>query len=426
MAFLIQKFLRHPVFGNAVALYGVQLANLLLPLATVPFLSRVLGPERWGLVIFAQSFAAWMSIIIQYGFRLSATREIAQNHDRRDHIADVASGVISAQLMLSAVLGLASIGAYLWVPTFHRGGLLLLGSVGLSLALGLNPVWYFQGVERLRRPAAITVLGSALSAVGIFALVDAASSASLVIFVKAGGAAVTSSINLLLLAREVPIRRPGLKATVGALRRGLSMFLFQGSVSLYTSANEFMLGLLATPAAVSFFGSANRLSRAALGMISPLSNALYPRMNRLVVEDSKRASRVMLLTLIAFFVGGSLGGLMIAWLAPWLVHVVLGKGYETAIPVLRILAALLPIVALSNVLGIQWMLPHGMDRPFNGIIMSAGAFNILLAVILAPHFGAIGMAIAVVVSEGYVTLAMVLVVGRQHLTHGGSFEDASR
>jgi PST family polysaccharide transporter len=103
---------------------------------------------------------------------------------------------------------------------------------------------------------------------------------------------------------------------------------------------------------------------------------------------------------------GVLIGCVAFLLAPFLVHIMLGPGFEPAVPVLRVLALLPILLALSNVFGLQWMLPLGLDRPFNAIILGAGFINLSLAVVLAPHYAQMGMAYAVVFSETFVTLAM--------------------
>jgi len=74
---------------------------------------------------------------------------------------------------------------------------------------------------------------------------------------------------------------------------------------------------------------------------------------------------------------------------------------------MRILAWMLPLVALSNFLGIQWMLAQKMDRPFNAIIFAAGLLNVALALLVVPRYGALGMAWVVVLSEAWVTGAML-------------------
>ena len=102
-------------------------------------------------------------------------------------------------------------------------------------------------------------------------------------------------------------------------------------------------------------------------------------------------------------------------LAPVIVHMVLGAHFEPAVRVLRVLALLVPLVAIGNVLGIQWMLPLGMDRAFNKIILLAGFINIVLALVLAPNYREMGMAWAVVIAETFVSSSMYLLLRSRKL-----------
>lgn len=109
--------------------------------------------------------------------------------------------------------------------------------------------------------------------------------------------------------------------------------------------------------------------------------------------------------LLVFGGFGLIAGLGCALFAPLAIRL-LGRNYGEAVPVFRVLSLVIPLVAVSNVLGTQWMLPFGLDRLFNRIILGAGLLNVTLAVFLAPRYGALGMAWSVAIAEGFVTAAM--------------------
>ena len=98
--------------------------------------------------------------------------------------------------------------------------------------------------------------------------------------------------------------------------------------------------------------------------------------------------------------------------APMIVKILLGPEYGPSVGVMRVLAGLPLLVGASNVLGIQIMLPFGKDRAFLTILLSAGLINIILAVLLAPYWQAIGMATAVLITETFVTASMFVYLQR--------------
>lgn len=408
----MRKVLAHPVTRNALALYAIQLANYVLPLVTVPYLARVLRPEGWGLVAFAQSFALWLSLVIEYGFSFSASREIARNRGDWDHIAGVVAGVAGANslLLFGATLLAALISGV--VPVFRRHQLYLWLAFLSAAVQGLSPFWYFQGMERMQLPGAINVIARVMHAFGIFLWVKAPDDGWKVLALQAVTGFIALGITVILLYREVPVRLPHLGGAVSALRMGWSMFIFRSAVSLYTTANVFILGLFVPPALVGYYGGAEKISKAVLGLVGPLSQAIYPRMSHLAMNERKKAVHLGRLGFLIIGGAGVLLGWIVAVFAPLWVDLLLGQGYDGAVPVLRLIALLIPLVAMSNVMGIQWMLPLGMDRDFNAVILSAGIINLVLAVFLAPRFGPSGMAWAVVSAEFFVTFAMAWILHR--------------
>jgi PST family polysaccharide transporter len=186
-------------------------------------------------------------------------------------------------------------------------------------------------------------------------------------------------------------------------------------VTLYTAGNAFILGLFVAPELVGYYAGAEKISRAFVGILNPISQTLYPRLSHLVSHAQNQAARLARISILVMVSAGTGIGTAVFLLAPFIVHTVLGPHFGPSVAVLRILALLVPLVALGNVLGIQWMLPLGMDRAFNKIVLLAGGINLVLALVLAPIYMDKGMAWAVVIAETFVSVSMYLVLRSQNL-----------
>src|SRR5205085_7415588 len=93
----IHELLRHPVVRNALFLYGVQFSSYVFPLLTLPYLSRVLNPDRFGLVAFAQSFVWYFVTLTEYGFNLTATRRVAVERDNPEAVTLTFNSTLAAK-----------------------------------------------------------------------------------------------------------------------------------------------------------------------------------------------------------------------------------------------------------------------------------------------------------------------------------------
>ncbi len=398
---------------NILSLYGVQVASYAAPLVTVPYLARVLGPYHWGLVAFAQSFAMYTALIVEFGFSLSATREMASDrHDRRK-LANIFTRVIGAKTVLSAVCVLVGTAIVIWVPQFREKKILMYAAVASGVAQAYNVAWFYQGLERMRVSSMIDIVGKSLFALSVFIFVHSSNDDWRVLCLQAfwyGAAALILTVNV---HREFPLEWPAMQHIKEALKSSASMFLYRSAVTLYTTVNTLLLGFFATPVSVAYFAAAEKINVATMAAVIPLSQAIYPRMNHLIQKDERAAAR---LARSSVLLNLSLGCLLCAAsyvFAPLFVRILFGNSYAPVVPLVRIMALLLPIVATNIVLGCQCMLPLRLDRQFNIITIVAGVFNIGMALLLVPRYSYFGMAWSVVLTQVLVTACQLGVLVRR-------------
>lgn len=398
---------------NVISLYGVQFANYLLPLITIPYLTRVLGPAMWGLVAFAQAFGAYVAVGVGYGFDLSASREVAKNLDSKTELANLVAGVMGAKLLLAVGAVALAFLVEPCIPLLHRHPIFLWAAVFWALAQSFSMQWYYQGVERLRLISVLAVVGRAAATAGIFIIVRHPSDGWKVLGLQGAGMLFAGVASMVLVYREVSIKLPTWPMVRHSLSMGWSMFIYRTSTSLYGAGNSFILGLFASPEAVGFYAGAERIARALIGLLGPVHSSLYPRLSRLATHDRPAANRLARVSMVALLSIGAVLSVAAFLGAPWVVRIALGKNFTPSILVLKILAPLPLLIAGSIMLGILWMLPLGLDRQFNRFVLAAGALNLGLAVILAPRFAQLGVAAATVATEAALTVILYVALNRQ-------------
>ena len=325
---------------------------------------------------------------------------------------------VQAAKLLLALAALVLLGFAVWaVPQFRAVWPVMLASAPAVLGSLLFPQWLFQGLERMGFVAVCTMTSRALSIPLIFWAVQSAQDTWLAALIQASGSVMAGLLACVLVWRQrlVCWVRPRWGDVRQAFIDGWHIFISSAAISVYTTIIPMLLGLLTNHTAVGLFSAADKIRLAYQSLVTPLSNAVYPRVSALMTQSTQAG--LALVRKVLLIQGGLTFGLSCAlWmLAPWTVRLIMGPQFDAAVSVLRVMAPLPFLIGLSNVFGIQIMLPLGLKRPFTRIVIASGLINITLMLALAPGWGAEGAAATVLITEGLVTFAMALVVRKANI-----------
>ena len=393
---------------NIVSLYAVQGVNYLLPLLVVPYLVRVLGPERFGLIAFAQAFTHYFIVLTDYGFNLSATRDITHCRDQQDEVVAIFSAVMIVKLgmlitcfFLMVLIVLTSAQFRTDWPIYFCSFLAVLGHV-------LLPAWFYQGMEQIKRLSIFNIIGKISATVGIFLLVKGPQDYLLTVVLQSSGV-LLSGVLALLGVTKLGIKNiviPNSERVHYTIKNGWPIFLSTSATTLYTSSNTFLLGLFCGNTAVAYFSAAEKIIKASQAMLTPVTQAIYPHVNLLMHKSSDSALFFIRKVLSRLTLASLLMSVILWFFAPHIVRILLGQPFINAIPVLRLMAFLPLVVALSNIFGVQTMLVFGMQKQFSRILILAGFFNVSLIIPMVLAWEARGAALAVMITEIVVTCTM--------------------
>jgi PST family polysaccharide transporter len=415
MNLLNGRFQNKQLLVNALSLYAVQGCTYLLPLLTFPYLSRVLRPEGWGAVLFAQAIGTLIAILVEYGFDFSATRETARYAKDPARLRELVAGVLGAKVFLAAIGLTAAIVTRPFTHQIASSPVLFWSSAFWGVAQGINMLWYFQGLQRMTWAGGLDITGKIVSTLSIFIMVRSPEDGWKVMAAQAAGAAVSHAITVVIAYSEVGFCWPTASRIREALRLGWAMFLFRASQTLLTSANGIILGFAASPAALALFVGADKIRQVANQALWPISQTLFPHQSQQIRENLVTGSRTVRRSIYAIGGLSALIGLALIVGAPLLVKIALGPAFVDAVPVVRVFGMLIPLSAVCTVIGFQWMLPLDLDRQFNFVILTSGLLNVLLGIVLAYRFGVVGMAVSLTVAQAYTLIAFRVVLRRQRL-----------
>lgn len=397
----LSRGLRSSVGRNTLSLYSIQFANYILPLITVPYLVRVLGAERFGTLAFGQGLMAYFSSIVSYGFDWSATRKISVERNKVEALSSVAANVWGAKFLLCILSFLSLLLLIQLVPRVGDVSTLMIVLFGGVFGSVLFPTWLFQGLERMGPISWINLSVRSLVVVAMFFVVRRPQDFIVYAALSSSAAIVAGllGVGIAFQSLELRLTWPTWSGILDSLREGWVLFLSSSAIVLYTAGNAFILGLLANDVVVGYYTAGERIVRAIVNLLGPLSQALFPRFSRLA-HESKAAALLWGKKLLLAMAGSALVLSVVTIVgAEPIVRVVLGTNYHPSVSVVRILALLPFLIAISGVLGVQLMIPFGREKAILLIVLAAGCLNLALASVLARIWKADGMAISVLLAE---------------------------
>lgn len=395
---------------NILNLMVLQGANYILPLITFPYLVRTLGLETYGLLAFASATIAYFALVTDYGFNLSATRQLAVCRDNAEKIHVLFSAVLIIKVVImcfSFMILLLLVNGYV---KFKQHQLLYLITFVGILGNVLFPGWFFQGMEKMKY-LHIGLLGRIFYVVGIFSLVRTPQDYMLVPCIS-----TVINIGVGFVAFMVAVYRFNIKIVVPKYRdviyqlmEGWYVFSSSLAISVYTISATFILGLVSNNVIVGQFSVANKLVKILKDMYMPFSQALYPFFSRKLLED-KRGGLYIIQRYIYWVFGVMLFFCIILFIyADKAVGIIVqGEQGEVVTLLARILSPTPLLVALSNIYGVNIMLNFNLSKLFNQILIISALFGVIIASFLIFYYHAIGVAVAILLVEILITLAMYI------------------
>ncbi|MEA0237488.1 O34 family O-antigen flippase, partial [Escherichia coli] len=268
--------------SNIISLCLVQGAGYIIPLLTLPYLVKTLGPVSYGVLGFSIAFTQYFLLIVDYGFNLSATKKIAGERNKIK-VSEIFWNVMACKLILTIIccvilFTLLEFSSYLYSQksVIYSSFLIVISSV-------VFPVWLFQGKECLTLSSLISIGIKLLAVPLIFIYVERPSDAWLAAMITSITSILGGIASLIIIWKRkwIGMIDISLKSIVFELKDAWHVFLSSAAVNLYTSSVTVILGFICGPVAVGYFVAADKLRQAVQGLIIPFSQAFYPRITSL-------------------------------------------------------------------------------------------------------------------------------------------------
>lgn len=386
--------------------------RLTLPLLILPIISKAFTSDEFSAYMLCMSAAAWLAILLEYGFSISATKRVARSKGSLRKIGYIVSGVQSAKIILATACLIALLPVSIFIADPNWNIIWSIAAILLGILMAATPNYYFQGVERVEILGITELFASIFTiALTLIFVSNSSHTARLLAILIAVRLAATAFLHFAMRRQLSEAKKSKFSFIYGLiyLKSLASVFIFQAAVSLYTSFNVVYLGILIGVSHVGAYSTAEKVIRAGLGILGQISLVAFARLNNIKASTPQTLPRVRRTAIFFMVLVGGAGVILTVTFGPaiafWLIH-----DQSGAEKLILIMSAVIPAITMSNVFAYQFILIEGLQKSMNIIIIAAGIMNIPAAYILTKKFGAEGMAISWIVIEYLVATALMVIV----------------
>lgn len=392
----------------------LTMSSFVFPLISFPYVSRILLPEGTGKVSFATSLIAYFMMFAQLGIPTYGVRACAKVRDDRRQLTRTAQELLIINLVMTAISYTALFLALAFVPRLRsERPLYLLVSLNILFnTIGME--WLYKALEQYTYITVRSIAFKLVALIAMFVLVHSRED-----YVLYGGitilAASASNIFNFIHARKFISMRP-----VGGYRfkphlKAVAVFFAMACAStVYTNLDTVMLGFMTGDETVGYYNAAVRIKSILVSIVTSLGTVLLPRASYYVEHgEMDRFRQITHKALNFVFLAAVPMMVYFILFAKQGIFLLSGENYAGSVAPMQWIMPTLLFIGLSNILGIQILVPLGREKVVLWSIVAGAAVDVVLNVALIPCFGASGAAAATSVAELVVLVVQFAVLGRQ-------------
>jgi O-antigen/teichoic acid export membrane protein len=399
---LRDNFIKNKILvENFTFLSALHVTNLVLFLITIPYLFRVLGSRNYGLVIFAQTIAFYFSIFVNFGFNLTATKDISVQREDAEKVSEIVSSVLTIKIVffLISILLMSLLTSI--IPILRENRLLFLFSMLACLSEALFPVWYFQGIEKMKYITFINVTTRVLATILVFIVIGKQS--DFVVYPLILGIGTVSgalfALALVFRKRRIIFRFQKVKVLVNYFNENLLYFLSNVSTQIYANANKIIIGSFLGMVEVAYYDVAEKVINIVKVPYSLLGQTLFPKFSR---DRNIAFLRKIIISTVIF----TLGIIIILFLfSDIIVRFFSGTYNPETIDILRILSLSLIPISLSLFYGDLMLISFNLKNSYAKMRFFGLIFYLMVFVLLkfTGNLTVVSLAYLIVAVESLIT-----------------------
>lgn len=382
------------VFANFGYLFLLQVAGYVFPLISMPYLARVIGAEGFGKIAFASAIVVWIQTISDWGFNLTATRDVAQNRDNKELVSRIFSNVLWVRSVLTLLSGIILLLVVLLVPYLRENADIIFVTFLLVPGYILFPEWFFQAIEKMKYTTFFNLFLKLVFTVAVFVFIHKREDYLMQPLLTTIGYLLCGIGALYLIFKKwgYSLYKPQWDEIFKTIRNSTDVFINNLMPNLYNSFSVMLLGFFGGSTANGIYDGGNRFPVIFYQFQSVLSRAFYPFLSRRPDKHSFYAKLNIVSALI--------GAVFLILLSPLVIKIMLGDEFEKSVVVMQILSFSVVFLAMGYTYGTNFLIINHKEKPLRNLTFISSIIGMCVSVPLVYYFSYIGAAVTVLLCRG--------------------------
>ena len=397
---LLGNYKIHSNIYNVIMGLVLKASQLLFPLITFPYITRILQPEGMGRASFAQSVIDIFSMLAMLGIPLYGIKACSRVRDDNTKLSTTVKELLIINSIAMIIAYCLLVISIRYIEEF-KSEAVLISVLSLKMILTVFGVeWFYQSIEQYDYITIRSVLGKLFSIILMFIIVKDSNDIIQYGFILVIGTVGTNIFNILRLHNFVSFNNTNKINIKQHLSPILILFAFSATTTIYNSLSTVIIGFLSTNIEVGYYTTSIKIKTLLTGIITVASSVLLPRSSYLLHEKRHKEFLTLIQTTFNF---NMLIAIPLSFFcileADNIIKIIAGNQFINATISMQVIMPAVLFIGLTNVIGIQLFIPLNHENYVFISTLSGAVVNIIINFILIPLYGSLGAAIATVFTE---------------------------
>ncbi|MDB2106221.1 oligosaccharide flippase family protein [Clostridium paraputrificum] len=398
------------LFSNTIMLYIMQISGYIFPLLTFPYLTRVLGSDIYGIMVYVNAAIVYFQMFVDFGFLLSATKECSINRDNKKKLGEILGQVIESKLILSIIGLVILIMITVSIDSFSDKRAFMILSYLPVISSVFICDYLFRGLEIMSIITIRSLITKTLYMICVFVLIKSPSDYLLIpiIMTVSNIVVIIWSWRYILFNLNIMPKVVNISKVFESIKDSSMFFLSRIASTIYGASNTLILGFFYNNYDLGQYGAANNLVSSVKSLFGPVADSIYPYMMQ--KKNYKLVKVILIICIPLVLIGSSI----LFFGADVIINTICGDEYVKAIPIFKAMIPMIIMTLPTYLLGYPVLGPLGMMKEANLSIIYASIFHIIgiLSLYLCDNISIISIVNLTCFTEFLVLLFRILYVNK--------------